>query len=431
MAGRPASAEPAGRPGGRRPDDPRSIRTRARIRRAILDAVEAAEDLGALSVAEVCRRAGVHRVTFYGHWVTLDEAVADAFAEIVDDLAAVSSYEIATSSSPQDLARAYDDEALQLQVAELVRRRSIYRRLFPSSPAFTLTLEQSMRRRAEAAISTLERVGVQVPGTVGRHGRRRSREASTPRHSRSSSSPMVRTSPRRRNRSPRSSPDGGRNWPSEPQPRRPKGHQRRRGASSATGAGRSACGGAAARLPPSRDRILRIPGRGEHPLEGILAPVLVDPLGEALGVLAHGLLGGQRAEGLVALLVLLAQQHHHRQQGPAVDVTAGHPLLDPPVGVVGGRQVQRLPRTGEIIEVAAPGGLFDRGFDAGDAPGAIAGPRLLGSTGSSSRDVRTARTLLGQRRRADRSRRAASPTSSPAPWAGASRRTAACSHTGA
>ena len=165
MAGRPASAEPAGRPGGRRPDDPRSIRTRARIRRAILDAVEAAEDLGALSVAEVCRRAGVHRVTFYGHWVTLDEAVADAFAEIVDDLAAVSSYEIAASSSPQDLARAYD-EALQLQVAELVRRRSIYRRLFPSSPTFTLTLEQSMRRRAEAAISTLERVGVQVPGTV-------------------------------------------------------------------------------------------------------------------------------------------------------------------------------------------------------------------------------------------------------------------------
>src|SRR5699024_11261677 len=50
--GRPASAETAGRPGGRRPGDPRSVRTRARERSAILDALEAAEDLGGLRSEE-------------------------------------------------------------------------------------------------------------------------------------------------------------------------------------------------------------------------------------------------------------------------------------------------------------------------------------------------------------------------------------------
>lgn len=141
------------------------MRTRARIRRALLDAVEATEDLGDLGVAEVCRRAAVHRVTFYRHWESLDEAVADAFAEIVDALAAVSPQDLAAASSPQALARAYD-EALHLQVAELVRRRDVYRRLFlePGSRAFLTALEQSMRRRADAAITTLDRVGLQIPG---------------------------------------------------------------------------------------------------------------------------------------------------------------------------------------------------------------------------------------------------------------------------
>ncbi|NMA76247.1 MAG: hypothetical protein GX960_03155 [Actinomycetales bacterium] len=127
--------------------------------------MDGAEDLRGLGVAEVCRRADVHRVTFYGHWISLDAAVADAFADLVDDLAAVSTHEIATAASARDLARTYD-EALRLQVAELLQRREVYRGLFLSSPAFTAALERSMRRRAEAAISTLERVGVQVPGTA-------------------------------------------------------------------------------------------------------------------------------------------------------------------------------------------------------------------------------------------------------------------------
>jgi len=133
------------------------------VRSAILDALEAAEDLGGLSVAEVCRRARVHRVTFYGHWASLDDAVAETFAELVDDLAAVSAHELTTAVSPQDLARTYH-KALELQVAELIRRREIYRGLFLASPVFTAILDGSMRRRAEAAISTLERVGLKVPG---------------------------------------------------------------------------------------------------------------------------------------------------------------------------------------------------------------------------------------------------------------------------
>ena len=48
--------------------------------------MDGAEDLRGLGVAEVCRRADVHRVTFYGHWISLDAAVADAFADAGEEV---------------------------------------------------------------------------------------------------------------------------------------------------------------------------------------------------------------------------------------------------------------------------------------------------------------------------------------------------------
>lgn len=137
------------------------------MRRAILEAAEASEDVGRLSVAEVCRRADIHRVTFYGHWETLDEAVAEAFTEIVDALAAVEDRTLVEAESPGALSRAYLD-ALDLQVAELARRRRVYRRLFcpPGPSPFVRSLERSLQDRAQAAIDALRRVGVDVPGAA-------------------------------------------------------------------------------------------------------------------------------------------------------------------------------------------------------------------------------------------------------------------------
>src|SRR5699024_595064 len=73
-------------------------------------------------------------------------------------------------------------------------------------------------------------------------------------------------------------------------------------------------------LPPPLRRVVPVPRRGEHGLEGVRAAVAVDALGEVLGVLARGALRRQLREGPVALLELLAQQHHHGQQRLAIDV---------------------------------------------------------------------------------------------------------------
>src|SRR5699024_268149 len=50
----------------------------------------------------------------------------------------------------------------------------------------------------------------------------------------------------------------------------------------------------------------------------------------------------------------------------AIDVTAGDALVDPPVRVVLGGEVERLARAGQVVEVAAAHGLLDGGLDPGD-----------------------------------------------------------------
>jgi AcrR family transcriptional regulator len=62
--------------------DPRVVRTRGRLRAALLAAC-AEQPLDAVSVADVVRRAGVGRATFYLHYEDLDRLAVDACAEIV------------------------------------------------------------------------------------------------------------------------------------------------------------------------------------------------------------------------------------------------------------------------------------------------------------------------------------------------------------
>ncbi|WP_406729064.1 TetR/AcrR family transcriptional regulator [Streptomyces sp. GD-15H] len=117
-----------------------------------------------LSVAQLCRRAGVHRVTFYGHWPDIRTLAADVFAQAVDRLAGVPEEATATAATPADLAAAYMI-ALRHQLRELLCRRATYRALFASDAdaGFHRHLTEAMRERAEAAISHLARLGVDVP----------------------------------------------------------------------------------------------------------------------------------------------------------------------------------------------------------------------------------------------------------------------------
>ncbi|PJE94833.1 TetR family transcriptional regulator [Streptomyces carminius] len=64
--------------------DPRTVRTRARLRRALL-AECADRPLAEVSVSAVVRRAGVGRATFYLHYEDLPALAVDACAEVVRD----------------------------------------------------------------------------------------------------------------------------------------------------------------------------------------------------------------------------------------------------------------------------------------------------------------------------------------------------------
>ncbi|MFD5419158.1 TetR/AcrR family transcriptional regulator [Streptomyces sp. NPDC127069] len=63
-------------------EDPRTERTRAKLRTALLE-VCASRPLDAVSVAALVRRAGVGRATFYLHYADLEALSVDACAEIV------------------------------------------------------------------------------------------------------------------------------------------------------------------------------------------------------------------------------------------------------------------------------------------------------------------------------------------------------------
>ncbi|MGW1894725.1 TetR/AcrR family transcriptional regulator [Streptomyces sp. NPDC002004] len=66
------------------PQDPRAARTRAKLRRALLD--ECTEHpLAEVGVAALVRRAGVGRATFYLHYSDLEALAVDACADVVRD----------------------------------------------------------------------------------------------------------------------------------------------------------------------------------------------------------------------------------------------------------------------------------------------------------------------------------------------------------
>ncbi|MFJ9810916.1 TetR/AcrR family transcriptional regulator [Streptomyces sp. NPDC101158] len=64
------------------PEDPRTERTRARLREALLEEC-ASGPLEKVSVAALVRRAGVGRATFYVHYADLEALAVDACAGIV------------------------------------------------------------------------------------------------------------------------------------------------------------------------------------------------------------------------------------------------------------------------------------------------------------------------------------------------------------
>lgn len=65
--------------------EPRAARTHEALTTALFELLRE-HDLTEISISELCRTAGVHRTTFYGHYGDIFAFAADSFASILDDM---------------------------------------------------------------------------------------------------------------------------------------------------------------------------------------------------------------------------------------------------------------------------------------------------------------------------------------------------------
>lgn len=104
-------------------EDPRQTRTREALAAAMLR-LAADSTLTSISVASLCKEAGVHRTTFYGHASSLEEFAVDVLSRDVDILSTV-------DFDPSDPVPAYQ-QAMVALLDHLLQKREIFRTLLAS-----------------------------------------------------------------------------------------------------------------------------------------------------------------------------------------------------------------------------------------------------------------------------------------------------------
>lgn len=144
--------------------EPRALRSRRLLIDALL-ALLAQRPLEELSVAELCRHAGVNRATFYGHWADQRALAAEAFAELVDGLADVPASELGDLDDPG--AAALYHESLRGQLSYVAQHRTTFRALFGSDAdaGFRRALTIALEVRADLAVRMWVERGVAPAGT--------------------------------------------------------------------------------------------------------------------------------------------------------------------------------------------------------------------------------------------------------------------------
>jgi AcrR family transcriptional regulator len=141
--------------------EPRAARTHEALTNALFDLLRT-RDLTEISISELCRTAGVHRTTFYGHYADIFAFAADAFARMLDELSAVaedpSTFD---DSSPETITAAYT-ESMRLALIHIRDHRDAYRMMFGTrvDAGFRRELFQRLLHRADLAISIWQRHGV-------------------------------------------------------------------------------------------------------------------------------------------------------------------------------------------------------------------------------------------------------------------------------
>lgn len=140
-------------------EDPRALRSRRRLQEALRDLLTR-EELTDIGVAELCRAAGVHRTTFYGHYTTVGDVASDMHASWLDDAAEIS---VQPGDSLDDLAARYE-EATTAVLRGITTERRALRALLASefSLDFRRRLQALFDERCVTALSRFRERGFDV-----------------------------------------------------------------------------------------------------------------------------------------------------------------------------------------------------------------------------------------------------------------------------
>lgn len=138
--------------------DPREIRTKAALSKALRTLIKQ-NPLATIDVVELCREAGIHRTTFYGHYASIDELAVDVFAAEID-VAATVNLEVATTTTEMVAELIEATRRLLVLVKEDVEA---FRALFlsPVSLGFRRILTEFLRQRVAIAVQGFAERGVE------------------------------------------------------------------------------------------------------------------------------------------------------------------------------------------------------------------------------------------------------------------------------
>lgn len=107
--------------------------------------------LSEINVAQLCREAGIHRTTFYGHFSSIEQLARATYADTLNELMDVP--EPAEHAQDADLKAAYE-ENLRKMLRHVAADRRAYRRLLgPDGDAslVAMILEVTRRRARDSA----------------------------------------------------------------------------------------------------------------------------------------------------------------------------------------------------------------------------------------------------------------------------------------
>ncbi|MCC3278569.1 TetR/AcrR family transcriptional regulator [Arthrobacter sp. zg-Y40] len=131
------------------PEEPRTARTREALEAGLWELLREHE-LADISVSALCRQAGVHRTTFYGHYRNIFDFAASVYAGVVDRLGTVDLDQRGTGRTVAEIGDLYVESIRQI-LRHTKDEQRVYRALFHTE-TFLGVLVEDLRLRILLAL---------------------------------------------------------------------------------------------------------------------------------------------------------------------------------------------------------------------------------------------------------------------------------------